>query len=144
MASGPDIEIRTATPDDLNSILAFWGEASTHASATDDLEGLRAVLARDGTWLLIAESDGFIAGTLIAAWDGWRGNLYRLAVRPTVRRRGIALALVLEGERRLKEAGARRITALVERDDEIATGFWQSADYRHDENMARFVRMVNP
>jgi ribosomal protein S18 acetylase RimI-like enzyme len=41
----------------------------------------------------VAEGDGEIVGALIAAWDGWRGNMYRLAVREGHRREGIGLAL---------------------------------------------------
>ena len=43
-----------------------------------------------------------LSGTVIASWDGWRGAMYRLAVLPSLRRRGIAAALVDEGERRLQ------------------------------------------
>ena len=48
---------------------------------------------------------GRLVGTMVAGWDGWRGNLYRLAVLP--------LRLVAEAERRLAEKGAIRPSALV-------------------------------
>ena len=41
---------------------------------------------------------GAIVGALIAAWDGWRGNMYRLAVDKGHRREGIGLALTRAGE----------------------------------------------
>jgi ribosomal protein S18 acetylase RimI-like enzyme len=40
--------------------------------------------------LLVAEIDGVLAGSLIAAWDGWRGSFYQPAVSPEHRRRGLA------------------------------------------------------
>jgi len=91
--------------------------------------------------LLVAEVDDEIVGVLIAAWDGWRGNMYRLAVRPDQRRRGIGQALVEEGERRLRARGARRITALVN-DDVIARASWVAYGYRNDLNVERHVKMV--
>ena len=79
-------------------------------------------------------------GALVAAWDGWRGNLYRLAVRESYRRKGIALALTRAGEKYLQGCGARRITALVAFDDEVAGNFWDSAGYPIDKEIGRRVR----
>ncbi len=90
--------------------------------------------------LLVAEADGVIVGALIAAWDGWRGNMYRLAVRPEYRRRGVGLALLRGGEERLRRQGARRITALVGYEDEVASVFWESAGYPQDHQIGRRVR----
>ena len=95
----------------------------------------RAIVASDHAWLLVAEADGRIAGTLIAAWDGWRGNFYRLAVLPELRRRGIAAALVRAGEERLRAAGARRLAAIVRRRP-TAAGFWTAAGYEHQAEAA--------
>ena len=94
----------------------------------------------DDRSLLVAEMDGELVGALIAAWDGWRGNMYRLAVRPDLRRRGIAGELVAAGHKRLLARGARRVTALVSRDDEVAKALWRSAGYDEDGQIARFVR----
>jgi ribosomal protein S18 acetylase RimI-like enzyme len=77
---------------------------------------------------------------LIAAWDGWRGNMYRLAVRFEHRRRGIGLALVRAGEEHVRDQGARRITALVGYEDEAAAAFWESAGYPQDREIGRRVR----
>jgi len=64
----------------------------------------------------------------------------RLAVHPNYRRRGIARALVAEVERSLLRQGAKRITALVEKDHPWATGFWQAVGYGLDSRIVRHVR----
>jgi ribosomal protein S18 acetylase RimI-like enzyme len=56
----------------------------------------------------VAECDGEIVGTLIAGFDGWRINLYRLTVHPHMRRHGLGGAMVTEAEARLVRRGARR------------------------------------
>jgi hypothetical protein len=48
--------------------------------------------------------------------------------------------LVPEVEKRLARQGARRITALVEKDHPWATSFWQAVGYGLDSRIVRHVR----
>jgi ribosomal protein S18 acetylase RimI-like enzyme len=122
-------------------VLELWTRArSAGASLRDDEEMIERLLEADPDALLLAERDGELVGTLIAAWDGWRGNMYRLAVAPEHRRQGIGRRLVEEGERRLRGRGARRVSALVWRDDPPAYAAWEAAGYADDSGVARFVR----
>ena len=61
-----------------------------------------ALLANPAADVLIAEADGVIVGTLVAVWDGWRANMYRLAVEEGRRRQGIARRLIETGEESLR------------------------------------------
>ena len=86
------ITIRTATTDDVPAVLALWSAATVEPSATDDADGVATLLGADPESLLLAiADDGALAGTVIAAWDGWRATMYRLAVLPAQRRRGAAV-----------------------------------------------------
>jgi ribosomal protein S18 acetylase RimI-like enzyme len=141
-AGSPDTGWRLRSGDgaDVDAVLALWRAAEAEPSATDDPAGLAALLAHDPDALIVAEVDGRIVGSLIAGFDGWRANLYRLAVHPDLRRRGLARALVAEAERRLTEAGARRANALVVADHAPAVGFWQAAGYHRDPRIGRHVK----
>ena len=101
-------------------------------------------MERDPEALLVAELGGRAVGSLIAAWDGWRGNMYRLAVAPEHRGQGIALQLVKAGEERLRALGARRISALAWKRDRAAVGLWLRAGYAHEEGTGRFVKALAP
>jgi len=123
------------------AVLSLWAQArSGHASTSDRLDDVERLIAESPAALLVAEWDGEIVGALVAAWDGWRGNMYRLAVRDGHRRQGIGLALIRAGEDYLRQCGARRITALVAFEDEVAGGFWESAGYPRDQEIGRRVR----
>ena len=135
-----DHEVRTAELADIPSVLGVWARGrSAYAGVEDSVEGVAKLLAFDPTALLVATIDETPVATLIATWDGWRGQMYRLAVDPEHRRRGIARDLVTEGHRRLSERGVTRITALVADDDERARSFWFSLGYVHDSAMGRLV-----
>lgn len=106
----------------------------------DRLDDVERLIADSPATLFIAERDDEIVGALIAGWDGWRGNMYRLAVRDGHRREGIGLALTRAGEEYLRERGAQRITALVAFEDKTAGAFWESAGYPKDQDIGRRVR----
>src|SRR5205807_2600712 len=139
--TGPDgVRIRAGRVDEAEALLRLWRQAEATVSATDTVEDVRRVLAGGPACVLVAETAGQIVGSVIGTFDGWRGNIYRLAVHPAHRRRGIARALVAEVERRLAEQGARRITALVEKEHGQATAFWSAVGYGADARIVRFVR----
>ncbi len=48
--------------------------------------------------LFVVATDGSEVRQPNEGWDGWRGNMYRLAVDPQHRRLGLARRLVEEGE----------------------------------------------
>jgi ribosomal protein S18 acetylase RimI-like enzyme len=135
-----DWTIRLGTRDDLRSVLDLWREAESLPTVTDDFDSLVALLDADPGSLLVAESGGVLVGSLIAAWDGWRGSFYRLAVRPGQRRRGLATALLREGEGRLRRRGAVRIDAIVADAEAEAMSFWPAVGYERQAGRARFVR----
>jgi ribosomal protein S18 acetylase RimI-like enzyme len=135
-----DVVIRDCRPEEAECVLELWRQADATPSVTDQVDDLRRAIADSKANLLVAEVEGQIVGSIIGTFDGWRGNIYRLAVHPTHRRRGIARALVGEVEKRLIRQGARRVTALVEKDHPWATSFWQAVGYGLDSRIVRHVR----
>ncbi|MFF0410628.1 GNAT family N-acetyltransferase [Kitasatospora sp. NPDC004745] len=137
------IALRTATPDEIPALLALWARAAKGASITDDPAGVAALLARDPECLIVATPAGdpaTVLGTVIAGWDGWRCHLYRLAVDPDHRRRGIGAALLAAAERRFAALGGRRADAMVLDDNALGHRTWQAAGYRPEPQWSRWVK----
>lgn len=125
----------------MSAVLQLWSAArSNHASEPDRREDVEALVEESPAALLVAESHGQVVGAVIAGWDGWRGNIYRLAVHRDYRRRGIGLRLTEAAESYFRARGVARVTALVAYADDAAGPFWDAAGYRQDTEIGRRVR----
>lgn len=137
------IVFRAARGEDLPGILAFWAQAAENeARPADDIAMLAALLERDADALDLAAYDGGVVGTLISGWDGWRAHLYRLAVRPDLRGRGIAAELLRRAEARLAALGAARLDAMVLEQNGLGQSFWATAGFSAQPEWRRWVRSV--
>jgi ribosomal protein S18 acetylase RimI-like enzyme len=135
----PSSALRPATTADIEAVLAFWDEAAEPTS-TDSADALAGLLRRDPGALLVAEEDGRIVGSVIAGWDGWRGSVYRLAVSPHHRRRGLGRALLRAAEDRLAGLGGRRFHAIVVESNRDGMAFWTATDWEHQAGQRRFAK----
>lgn len=133
------IELRAAAAGDGPSVLALWADAGLVQTVTDDVAAVENLIAHDAEALILAEDEGSLVGCVIAAWDGWRGEIYRLAVTPSRRRCGLGTRLLDEAVESLHRRGARRKACIVVADDIDARGFWDSTMFAAQSNRVRYV-----
>lgn len=140
---GETITVRRCNHGDIDAVLGLWELArSGHASTPDRREDIERLVEDSPAALLVAERAGEVCGAVVAAWDGWRGNIYRLAVHPEFRHRGIGTQLTEAAESYLRSCDVHRVTALVAFDDQAAGSFWDAAGYPQDTEIGRRVRNI--
>ena len=137
------MQLRNATPTDAEAILELWELSGASLLPIDTVGSVRRATEYPSTVFLLAEDGGRVVGSLIGAFDGWRGNMYRLVVHPGHRRRGIATKLVRRVEEVFGQWSVARVTALVENDRPGASQFWESVGYPSDEHSIRHVANLN-
>lgn len=138
-----EISLRPATLDDVDDLIAFWLVAGENDSRpSDSPAAVRRLLERDPDALVVAELDGRLVGTVVAGWDGWRAHVYRLAVHPDARRRGVGRLLLAHVEARFAALGATRVDAMVLETNDLGKAVWRAAGYLPQEDWRRWVKAL--
>ena len=133
--------VTTAELSDLPALVNFWKLAGENdARPQDSVEVVRNLISRDPDAILLVKIDGLVVGSVIAGWDGWRAHLYRLAVQPDYRRRGIARSLLDVAEGRLRELGAGRFDAMVLEGNDLGAATWAGRGYSPQGQWRRWVK----
>lgn len=133
--------LRAASAADIDALLGLWREAAENETRSPDTrEAVEALLSRDPDAVILAEDDGELIGSVIAGWDGWRCHLYRLAVRPAARRRGVGSALLAAAEERFRTLGAVRVDAMVLDSNDLGQNLWRASGYRRQDDWRRWVK----
>jgi ribosomal protein S18 acetylase RimI-like enzyme len=137
----PELIFRAAVAAEVDSILLFWKEAAEDSNRPmDSAEAVQRLISRDAEALVLVMDDQQIVGSLVIGWDGWRCHLYRLAVSPQYRRRGIGSALLELAEGRFHAVGGARADAMVLDGNDSAHQLWSRSGYTRQGEWSRWVK----
>jgi len=123
------VSIREFTVGDYESLYELWKQAGLVIRPGDDRDGVILKLQRDPDLFLVAMQGRELVGSVMGGWDGRRGWIYHLAVKPSHRRQGIATILLDELERRLAKKGARKVNAQIYRSNTTSLRFFDASGY---------------
>ena len=123
------MKIREFKIDDYPIVRDLWQAAGLILRPGDELEDVKLKLQRDPELFLVAVQDDRIVGSIMGGWDGRRGWIYHLAVKPEHQRKGIGLGLIREVEKRLIDKGAKKVNAQVYKWNQQSSEFFKAIGY---------------
>ena len=136
------VQIREFDIGNYGAVVALWKEAGLVFRPGDDLDGIRLKLERDPDLFLLAKDESGVVGTVMGGWDGRRGWIYHLAVKPSHRRRGIAKQLLLELEIRLMAKGAKRVNAQIYQSNVASLRLFRECGYEERTDLVMIGKGV--
>ncbi|MGA2972866.1 MAG: GNAT family acetyltransferase [Candidatus Bathyarchaeia archaeon] len=123
------MRIREFQLTDYDDVVGLWKTAGLILRPGDELYGIKLKLQRDPDLFLVVEDGGEIVGVVMGAWDGRRGWINHLAVKPNRQREGIGRTLMGELEKRLFEKGAKKVNAQIYKWNTKSADFFKSVGY---------------
>jgi ribosomal protein S18 acetylase RimI-like enzyme len=128
-------------PDDYPQVKSLWAsmDKGVRLGRSDTPEEIQKKIARDpDLFLVAAEEDGQIIGTVIGGYDGRRGLLYHLAVAASFRGRGIGSRLMDEIESRLRAKGCIRCYLMVLADNDEAIRYYEKHGWENMDHVLTY------
>lgn len=129
--------VRSYRSEDLQGVNALWEEVFPADPPWNRAEvAIPEKVAFQPDLLFVAEEAGEVVGTVMAGYDGHRGWLYSVAVKPSHQRSGVGRKLVLHAERRLGELGCGKINLQVRSTNEAVIGFYRRLGYEVEDRVS--------
>lgn len=137
MSRADAVLVRPFEDADEDAVAALWREVFPDDPAWNEPYRVMAKKRRVQPELfLVAVADGALAGTVMGGYDGHRGWVYSVAVRPELRRRGIGAALMSRIESALVARGCAKVNLQVRAGNEAVVAFYRRLGYGTEQRVS--------
>jgi ribosomal protein S18 acetylase RimI-like enzyme len=136
------MEIRPYEENDEAAVAALWREVFPDEPAhnvPEEVIGRKLDVQRE--LFFVAAEGGEIVGTAMGGYDGHRGWVYTVAVRPIYRRRGVGAALMARVEEDLREMGCNKVNLQVRASNEGVVAFYERLGYAVEDRVSMGKRL---
>jgi ribosomal protein S18 acetylase RimI-like enzyme len=131
------MDIRLFHETDESAVVALWKDVFAYSEPRNDpAAAIRQKLACQRELFFVAVLDGAVVGTVMGGYDGHRGWIYSLAVRPEVRGRGIGAALMRHVEGELARRGCPKVNLQVLASNAPTVAFYKKVGYAVEERIS--------
>ena len=135
------MNIRTFAPADEPAVVELWRRCDLTRPQNDPHKDVARKLRVQPNLFLVATEGEAIVGTVMAGYDGHRGWINYLGVRPDHRGRGVGRALMAEAERLLREAGCPKINLQVRSTNTAVIAFYRAIGFAVDDVVSMGKRL---
>jgi ribosomal protein S18 acetylase RimI-like enzyme len=136
------VALRNFQMRDYDNVVRLWKTSGLEIRPGDERAQIRKKLERDPELFLVAEENGSLVGTVLGSWDGRRGWIHHLAIRPSKQRTGLGTLLVGEVEKRMRRKGVLKVNAIVYRTNKKSINFFKKNGYEHHAEDLFFGKML--
>ena len=132
-----NITIRLCTAIDKQQVIELWNEIFPPLKHHNqpDLSFDKKIQQKDNLFY-IAEHNNTILGTIIAGYDGHRGWIYSLAVKPKYRRKGIGSQLITTATNELSKRGCLKVNLQITGDTSPYIAFYKKNGFNVEKRIS--------
>jgi ribosomal protein S18 acetylase RimI-like enzyme len=124
-------------------VIALWEEAGLAVPQNDPGKDIDRKMEVDPDLFLVGESDGEVVATVMAGYEGHRGWINYLAVRPSHQRNGYGRLLMETAESLLGKKGCPKINLQVRNINADVIEFYSAIGYGDDQVIGMGKRLVH-
>jgi ribosomal protein S18 acetylase RimI-like enzyme len=121
--------IETLTSNDARVAVLLWEEANLTRPWNDSRADFLKAVTGPCSAVLGMREDGHLVGTAMVGYDGHRGWVYYLAVKPAYRGKGMGRQLMAGAETWLRQHGAPKVQFMVRSENAEVIEFYTHLGY---------------
>ena len=134
--------IRSFQPTDELNVIQLWERAGLTRPWNDPQKDIQRKLSVQAEWFLIGLLEDRIIASVMAGFDGHRGQINYLAVDPDYRRDGYGRQLMEHAEKMLAEFGCPKINLMIRKDNLDAIAFYEKIGFVEDPVVSFGKRLI--
>ncbi len=124
--------IRTYKTEDEKSLIKLWSACGLVVAWNDPKKDIQRKLEEEPGLFFIGTDNDELIGSCMAGFDGHRGWIYYLAVKPEFQKKRFATQLIKHAEKKLLEIGCPKINLMVRKSNTSVLDFYKAIGYHDD------------
>lgn len=134
--------IRPYLESDQGAVVDLWHECGLVVAWNDPVSDIRRKLRVQRHLFLVGLLDSALVATVMAGYEGHRGWINYLAVKPEFRKQGLGRRLMEQAEARLVAEGCPKVNLQVREANTAAVAFYERIGYSSDAVVSMGKRLV--
>jgi ribosomal protein S18 acetylase RimI-like enzyme len=126
------MKIRAYEETDREEVISLWKECGLVVPQNDPVRDIDRKLKVDPDLFLVGVSGSSVVATVMGGYEGHRGWINYLAVKPSEQRKGYGQAIMSAVEALIKEKGCPKINLQVRTSNEAVIAFYSAIGYSDD------------
>lgn len=136
------MNIRPYREADRLAVIGLWEDTGLAVPQNDSGKDIDRKMKVDPELFLVGESDGEVVATVMAGYEGHRGWINYLAVKPGHQRKGYGRILIEAAENLLYQRGCPKINLQVRNTNTELISFYLAIGYGDDQVIGLGKRLV--
>ncbi len=126
------MKIRIYEDQDQDAVISLWDECGLVVPQNDPVRDIERKTKVDPDLFLVGISGGTIVASVMGGYEGHRGWINYLAVKPCEQRKGYGQSIMQAVEQRIKEKGCPKINLQVRTTNKDVIAFYAAIGYGDD------------
>lgn len=136
------MKVRPYKETDQEDVIFLWDECDLVTLQNNPIKDIERKLKVDPDLFLVGIVDNKIVATVMGGYEGHRGWINYLAVKPSEQRKGYGQSIMQSVEQLIKEKGCAKINLQVRTSNEQVTAFYSAIGYGNDNVVGLGKRLI--
>lgn len=136
------LKFRLYTTEDYQIVKQLWVDSGLLLSLSDKKDEIQILADHQGNKFYIIERNNFIIGTVICSYDGRRGYIQHVTVKPTEQNKGIGKLIMDHAMKYYTEKRVVKVHLMVERSNKEVVAFYERLGWKIRDDLFLMTKVL--